>query len=526
MEQEPAQQKTAVIIGAGPAGLTAAYELLLRTDIKPVVLEQSFEIGGISRTVDFKGNRIDIGGHRFFSKSSRVTRWWQKMLPLQGPVTGEEELPVCADGPHPDLTDRVMLVRKRLSRIYFLGRFLPYPLEISGVVLRHLGWRRTFRMGMDYIDARLRPIRPERSLEDFLKNRFGNHLYQTFFKDYTEKLWGVACSEINPEWGAQRIKGLSLRKAVSHALSTWSKPASRQNVETSLIGYFHYPKFGPGQMWEHVADEIRRLGGEIILGTRVTGITYRSHRADRVMATAASGKDMEFSDPAWVMSSMPIKELFGNASPEVPPAIAAVAEGLRYRDFVTVGILCRNLEKDFGNIEDNWLYIQDPGVKLGRVQVFNNWSPYLVADRSTIWLGLEYFASEGDEFWSLTDSEIEEIARKELGMIGLAREDCIIDSVVLRQPKAYPAYFGTYDRIGEIRDFVDSIENLFLIGRNGMHRYNNQDHSMLSAMTAVDIILDPAGSKSSIWSVNADSEHHESPAGESSRSPEVPVPLS
>lgn len=510
MEESPAEQKTAVIIGAGPAGLTAAYELLTRTGIRPVVLEQSLQVGGISRTVDFKGNKIDIGGHRFFSKSSRVTAWWQKMLPLQGPAADTDGLPVSPHGMDPEQHDKVMLVRRRLSRIYFLGKFLAYPLDLSRELLEHLGWRRTLRMGTDYLIARLRPVHPEKSLEDFLKNRFGNHLYQTFFSDYTEKLWGVPCSEINPEWGAQRIKGLSLRKAVSHALSKRDSISGGKEVETSLIDHFHYPKFGPGQMWEHVAQEIERLGGRIMLGTCVTDVTYHNSRASHVVATGSDGQSVEFPNPDWVMSSMPIKELFQHAHPDVPPGITAAAGGLRYRDFITVGILCERQESTLGRMKDNWLYIQEPRVKLGRVQIFNNWSPYLVADHSRIWLGLEYFASEGDAFWSLPDKEIDRIARKELSAIGLADEVDMVDSVVIRQPKAYPAYFGTYNRIDEIREFVDRIDNLFLIGRNGMHRYNNQDHSMLSAMTAVDIILDPERSKDGIWSVNTETEYHES----------------
>jgi protoporphyrinogen oxidase len=521
-------QKTAIIIGAGPAGLTAAYELLTRTGIKPIVLEKSGCMGGISRTVNYKGNRIDIGGHRFFSKSDRVMEWWLKMLPLEASNTGptairyhrmERAVAPSASGPDPAAADRVMLLRPRKSRIYYLRRFFDYPVSLSKDTILKLGLWRTFKIGLSYLKSALLPLKAEQTLEQFFINRFGRELYRTFFKSYTEKVWGVACSRISAEWGAQRIKGLSVWSTLTHALKKALRggktDVSQKTTETSLIEQFLYPKFGPGQMWDEVARRIREAGGEIRTGWRVERILTDGWSVRAVEAVdSASGRTGTFEGD-YFFSTAPVQELM--RSFDVPPPANAmeVSDGLVYRDFITVGLLVRSLrihdDSPLGKkpISDNWIYIQEPDVQLGRLQVFNNWSPFMVADPGTVWLGLEYFCNESDEIWNLSDERMVALATGELSKIGIIEAGQVLDSTVLRMEKTYPAYFGTYGRFGEIRDYVDRYRNLFLIGRNGMHRYNNQDHSMLTAMTAVDYILAGRTDKTGLWEVNTEDEYHE-----------------
>jgi len=501
--------RRAAVIGAGPAGLTAALELLERTDIVPVVFEASDALGGLSRTVVHAGNRIDIGGHRFFSKSDRVMDWWLRILPQQG-----------TPAPDPATVDAVMLVRSRLSRIYYLRRFFDYPVTLSSRTVRNLGLPRMLRIGFGYARARLFPVRPERSLEDFFVNRFGRELYATFFRDYTEKVWGVPCRDIRPEWGAQRIKGLSITGALVHAArGIFGRDGSvrQKGVETSLIERFLYPKYGPGQMWEEVARRVVAGGGEIRLGCRCIGMDVADGRVTAVrIEEAASGRTTAHAAD-YVISTMPVQELVAGLGGDVPAGVREVAAGLLYRDFVTVGLLLDKLlirnetsRPSSGDlIPDNWIYIQEPDVRLGRLQVFNNWSPYLLADPTKVWLGLEYFCNEGDDLWRLDDGAFADLAVAELARIGVIDPADVRDRVVIRMPKTYPAYFGTYDRFREIRDYTDTLANLFLIGRNGMHRYNNQDHSMLTAMAAVDAIAAGSADKSAIWDVNVEGEYHE-----------------
>ena len=521
----------AIIIGAGPAGLTAALELLRHSDIEPVVLEMSEMMGGISRTEVHDGNRIDIGGHRFFSKSSRVMNWWLGILPIQGmdeqggqraTLYGQE---ISPDGPDPEQVDPVMLVRGRKSRIYYQGRFFNYPVSLDPDTLRKLGLRRTARIGASYIKASLRQ-KPEDSLETFMINRFGRELYLTFFKEYTEKVWGTPCDQISAEWGAQRIKGLSLRSAIAHffkqALPTPASDVGQQGTETSLIEKFLYPKLGPGQMWETVADKIREGGGKIHTHRKVVEILGDRSTPGSVCGVRAvdpDGKVHEYLGD-YVISTMPIVELLPALAPSIPaPAqVQAVADGLLYRDFITVGVLLDDLavrERVDGrqvSIQDNWIYIQEPGVKVGRIQVFNNWSPYMVRDPDTIFIGMEYFCNVGDDLWSREDEDLARLGVEELASMGLARRQAVRDTVVIRAPKTYPAYFGSYDRFDTLREWVDGIPNLFLIGRNGMHRYNNQDHSMLTAMTAVENIVAGRTDKANIWAVNTEQDYHEAKA--------------
>ena len=501
-------RKKAIIIGAGPAGLTAAYELLERSDVIPVVFEMTGDIGGISKTVNHNGNRIDIGGHRFFSKSARVMDWWQRILPAQGPNPG--------DGPDPEQTDRVMLVRSRLSRILFGQRLYDYPLSLSPATLMRLGLGRTARIGAGYLHARLFPRKPEKSLEDFFINRFGKTLYETFFRDYTQKVWGVPCSKIEPEWGAQRVKGLSIGRAVAHALKAAFRrdtSLAQKSTETSLIERFLYPKYGPGQMWEEVARTVRKKGGEILLRNRIVGLQLTKGRASSVIVKDDATKETREVSGDYVFSTMPVKELVAGMVHDVPDEVRRVAQGLKYRDFITVGLLLKEAYEPGSSgsrrrLPDNWIYVQEPDVRLARIQVFNNWSPYMVCDPTRIWVGLEYLCNRDDDLWAMPDQQLVGLAAGEIAATGITRESAVLDSVVIRMPNTYPSYIGPYRDFHVIREYVDRFSNLFLIGRNGMHRYNNTDHSMLTAMAAVDCVLGTA-SKRDIWLVNAEDAYHE-----------------
>jgi protoporphyrinogen oxidase len=519
--------KTAVIIGAGPAGLTAAYELLTRSDIRPIVIEASNRIGGISCTVNYRGNRIDIGGHRFFSKSDRVMNWWFQHLPMEESATaspvrvnyqGKSREVAVSEGADPSQQERVMLVRERKSRIYFLRKFFDYPISLNPDTIKKLGLIRTAGIGLSYIRRVVFPLKEEKNLEQFFINRFGERLYRTFFKSYTEKVWGVKCADIDADWGAQRIKELSIWKTVKHFIKKKlrGKPTevSQRDTETSLIERFLYPKYGPGQMWEEVARKIQEMGGTVIMEQGVREI--HAHEGCVVgVTTVDRAGDSHRYDGDFVFSTMPVRDLIRSLKMSVPPNVQEVSDGLMYRDFITVGMLLEDLKiKDETTqnkklIKDNWIYIQEPDVLAGRLQIFNNWSPWMVSDPGKAWIGVEYFCNEGDQLWTRTDEQLKRLAAEELVRIGIIQESALLDSVVLRMPKAYPAYFGTYSRFDEIRQFLDTFVNLFPIGRNGMHQYNNQDHSMLTAMTAVDNIIVNRKDKSNIWEVNTEMEYHE-----------------
>jgi protoporphyrinogen oxidase len=537
--------KRAIIAGAGPAGLTAAYELLARTDIRPLVYEMSDIVGGIAQTYNYKGNRIDLGGHRFFSKSERVMRWWFNILPLQGAPASDESgqdpdaeyaaevlmkylCPECSPtgecdvrrkGPDPEQEDEVMLRRNRISRIFYKRQFFSYPLSITLTVAWRLGIVNTALIGVSYIRAKLFPLKDETYLDAFFINRFGRRLYKTFFKDYTEKVWGVPCGEIRADWGSQRIKGLSLKRAVVHALRDLLSSDFRkqqQERETSLITRFFYPKLGPGQMWETVTNQVQACGGEVHLHHRISAVTVKDKRIVSVTVENVQSGETSEQECEYFFSTMPIKHLIGMVRPHPPARVSEVADGLQYRDFLTVGLLLKKLhveeakKEPSARIPDTWIYIQEGDVEVGRVQVFNNWSPYMVADpENTVWIGLEYFVNEGDALWVRPDEELIELGIQEMISIGFLRREDVLDGCVRRMPKAYPAYFGSYDQMHVVQEYVQEIENLFLIGRNGMHKYNNQDHSMLTAMVAVDNILEGRTNTDNIWSVNTERDYHE-----------------
>jgi protoporphyrinogen oxidase len=522
--------RVAVIVGAGPAGLTAALEMLRRSDITPAVFEAEAQVGGISKTINYRGNRMDLGGHRFFSKSDWVMRWWQEILPLaDGQAAAGKALRIGYQRQERDLlpeafgaatSDAVLLVRQRLSRIFYRRRFFDYPLKLSPSTIRNMGLIESLRTGMSYAQARLAHRSPEVSLEDFLINRFGDRLYRTFFKSYTEKVWGVPCGEISAEWGAQRIKGLSVTKAIAHALKApfrGSTDTAQKGTETSLIERFLYPKFGPGQMWEEVARRVTLRGGAICLEHRIVGIERTDFNITAVQVRDDSTGAVRTVPCDYLISTMPVKELVAFLKP-ADGQVVRIAEGLPYRDFVTVGLLLRKmtlprnrqtLTSPNGMPPDNWIYIQEPDVRIGRLQVFNNWSPSMVADPATVWLGLEYFCREGDDLWSMTDGDLLDFAAGELAHIGMIDRRDVLDGTVVRVRKAYPAYFGEYARFEKVRDYLDRFANLYPIGRNGMHRYNNQDHSMLAANLAVNSMTNSGAGKADIWRINAEDDYHE-----------------
>ncbi len=516
------EKKTALIIGAGPAGLTAAYELLKRSEeYRVIVLEESGTFGGISRTVEYKGNRMDMGGHRFFSKVPEVNSWWEKMLPTQGALPGDDRIlgrksTTMPGGPDPEKTERVMLRRNRLSRIFFRSRFFDYPISLKWETLKNMGLGTTIQVGFSYLYSMVFQ-REEKSLEDFYINRFGKKLYRMFFENYTENLWGRHPGSISPEWGAQRVKGLSVTAILR---DIFGKLLHRKNrkVETSLIEEFAYPKLGPGQLWELTAGEVSRLGGEIRTHTRVTGLKKNGqNRLTGVICEREDGSK-ELLEGSLVISSMPLRDLVAGMN-DVPQDCAEIAAGLPYRDYMTVGVLLRHLKlknetkiKTLGNIvPDNWVYVHDRQVKMGRFQIYNNWSPYLVKDpEHTVWMGLEYFCNEGDALWQMSDEDFAGLGIRELITMGLIDGEAdVLDSHVERVKKAYPAYFDTYDRIDTLRDYLDTIPNLYCIGRNGQHRYNNIDHSMCTAFEAVGNILSGRTDKQNIWNVNTEQEYHE-----------------
>ena len=468
-----------VIIGAGPAGLTAAYELM-KHDVPTTVLEKDpTYVGGLARTVEHKGYRFDIGGHRFFSKNEEVEALWTEIL-------GSE-----------------MLTRDRLSRIYYRGRYFAYPLKAANA-LWNLGPLETVRCLASYAWARVRPIRHPRSFEDWVRNQFGWRLYNIFFKTYTEKVWGISTKELSADWAAQRIKSLDMWLVLKSALLPRRRPSSRGDVVTTLIDSFRYPRLGPGQMWERVAEIHRAKGRPVLMGRTVDRIKHDHGRVQSVVTKTASGSTDEHTGTDFI-SSMPIRDLVSRLVPAPPDDVRRAADSLSYRDFISVAVMI-----DRANVfPDNWIYIHDPSVKVGRIQNFKNWSPDMVPDPTKTCLGLEYFCFEGDGLWTSTDEALIERARDELAQLGICQPAEVFDGVVVRQRKAYPVYDDAYeDHVGVVRDYIRvHLKNLHLAGRNGMHKYNNQDHSMMTALLVARNIASGGGLDP--WKVNADAVYHE-----------------
>lgn len=461
------------VIGAGPAGLTAAYWLTGRG--RPViVLERDAQVGGLARTVEYKGFRFDMGGHRFFTKVGAVRDLWRRML-------------------GPDL-----LTRRRLSRIYYNGKFFDYPLRPMSA-LAGLGIVNSFFVVGSYVWSRLRPIRPEVSVEDWVSNRFGRRLYRIFFKTYTEKVWGIPCHTIGAQWAAQRIRGLSLRVAVMNMLFGRFK-RDKQAVKT-LIGQFEYPRLGPGMMWEAFRRELEQRGCPVELQTGVRRVFHDGKCVTEIeVEQRGASRRLKVSS---LVSTMPLRELVRALTPAAPQPVQEAAARLRYRDFLTVALIV-----DWPDVfPDNWIYVHDPLVKLGRIQNFKNWSPDLVPDQRQTCLGLEYFCFEGDGLWTMSDGRLMELGRRELAAIGLVDPSRIVDGTVVRMPKAYPIYDdGFMHALGIVRDYLLTFENLQVAGRNGMHKYNNQDHSMVTAILAARNLL---GAEHDVWAVNSDEDYHE-----------------
>ncbi|MCH5261398.1 MAG: NAD(P)/FAD-dependent oxidoreductase [Lachnospiraceae bacterium] len=515
--------KKVYVIGAGPAGLTAAYELLKQSkDYEVIVLEESNDMGGISKTINYKGNRMDMGGHRFFSKVPEVNEWWNKMLPLQGSPAYDDiklvrDVQLAKGGPDPEKEDRVMLKRNRVSRIYYDQKFFDYPISLKWETFANMGLATDIVAAFSYLASVIHK-REEKSLEDFYINRFGRKLYSMFFERYTENLWGRHPSEIDPSWGAQRAKGLSVFAIIKDMFGKLLPGKKNRHVETSLIESFSYPKLGPGQLWDVTAEEIRKMGGTIQTGCKVVSL---EKNADNHIVSLTYEKDGQAhkEDGDIFISSMPVKDLVGGMN-DVPAKEAEIAAGLPYRDYRTLGVLIRKLNlknktkiKTIGNIvPDNWIYVHDRTVQVGRFQIYNNWSPYMVVDlEHTVWIGLEYFCNEGDDLWNMSEEEFSAFGVSEMIKMGLidSKED-VLDTHSESVKKAYPAYFDTYSEIDTLVNYLKSIDNLYCVGRNGQHRYNNIDHSMMTSFETVKNIINGVENKDNIWSVNTEKEYHES----------------
>ncbi len=483
-----------VIAGGGPAGLTAAYELSKHGRTCVVLEADPRMVGGISRTDNYKGYRFDIGGHRFFSKSREINELWREIL-------GDE-----------------FLTRSRLSRIYYDRKFFHYPLKPADALYK-LGLLRSTRIVASYLKARLRPIKPERSVEDWVVNRFGRELFEIFFKSYTEKVWGMPTSKITAEWAAQRIKDLSLVRAVTSALFG-KLGRHRGEVIKTLIDEFHYPRLGPGQMWEVARDRIRTQGGAVHLDRRVVGIEHDGYQVTSFVTREVDGRHTRYLGRHF-LSTLPIRDLIRAMNPPPPPEVVHAASSLKYRDFLTVVLIVNRAD----TFPDNWIYIHEPDVMLGRVQNFKNWSPDLVPDATKTSLGLEYFCFEGDDLWIKSDEELLAIGRREIDAIGLVSAADVVDGCVVRVPKAYPVYDDDYQaHLTVIREWLKKFPNLELAGRNGMHKYNNQDHSMMTALLAARNILGLGHFDT--WKVNTDAEYHEGTGEDKHANPGRAVPQS
>ena len=512
--------KKIVIIGAGPAGLTAGYYLLKKNNkYDVVILEKDNQVGGISKTITYDGNRMDLGGHRFFTKDDRIRKIWIDVLPIQGKGSYDDiklntNKKFVKGGPNPEKQNNVFLIRNRVSRIYYCKKFFDYPINLSFNTIKNLGFIKTIQSGFSYLKSMI--IKKEEvNLENFYINRFGSKLYKIFFEGYTEKLWGRSPKYIDSSWGAQRVKGISLLEVLKNSIFKIFNIKNKSN-ETSLIEEFYYPKYGPGQMYEEMERKFVSMGGKILKNYNVVKINNVSNKIKSVICVN-DGNEIEINGDIFI-SSMPIKDLITGMS-KVPSNINNIANGLPYRDFLTIGLIVDKLKiKNKTNIDtlnnivpDCWIYVQSTDVKLGRIQIFNNWSPYLVKDvENTVSLGLEYFCFENDELWNSSDNELKELALNELIKIGVLDDNVkVINYHVERVEKAYPAYFDSYSEFDKVKKYLDKFDNLYCIGRNGQHRYNNMDHSMACGIECIDNILNNVKLKENVWNVNTEEVYHE-----------------
>lgn len=475
--------KKVIIMGGGPAGISAALKFAENGGFEVIVFEAENNLGGISKTLEYKGNKIDIGPHRFFSKSDEVVECWKK-------------------------NDDTLLTKDRCTRIYFLNKFFSYPIKLSAQTLMNLGLIRTLKIGFSYIKSSLLPIKEEKNLEDFFINRFGKELYLTFFKDYTEKVWGISCREIPADWGAQRIKELSIIKTIIHALKSSLNLFKRfdKNVETSLTEFFYYPELGAGEMWEKMAQKATQKGVKFLTGKKIISLKQNGEKIEQIEILDTKTGEITTQSADYFISSIPIKDLIQGMN-DVPQNVSEVADNLVYRDLVLLGMLFKKFKKTV--LPDNWIYLQDRDIVAGRMEIYNNFSDKMLKDKNTVWLGLEYFCNKDDYMWSDTDENLLEKGKGELVKMNLFNSEDYIDGFVFRLEKAYPAYFGSYDRFDEVKKFTDTLGNLFLVGRNGMHRYNNMDHSMLTGMSAADNIINNIQTKDNIWDINTEDTYHE-----------------
>ncbi len=513
------EKRIAVIIGGGPAGLSFAYSLLKNTNnIKPIVIEECDCLGGLSKTMNHNNNGIDIGPHRFFTRNDEVFQLWNELLEIQDSPAADDKIlnrfPASNCGAaNPEEQDNIFLKRKRFSRIYYNNHFIDYPIKLNPAIFKALGLKKTFLAGLSYLKSCTKK-RKENNLENFMINRFGKVLYQLFFENYTEKVWGIHPNSISKEWGEQRIKKISILNVIKDTLLTNLK--IKFNKETSLIDEYYYPKYGSSQMYNLMAEKIKEMGGDIILNGKVNKIIKNCNSIERIEYVDTQTNEIKTLTGNYFISSMPIKDLIINMN-EVPDEVSEIAKNLPYRDFILVNFILNKLNlknntkyPTINNIApDSWVYLQDTGIKAGRLNIMNNFSPYIINDfKNDIVVSLEYFCTENDEFWNKTDKEIIDFATNELILSSIADKSDIKGIKCFKIKKAYPAYFGSYSQFNKIQDYINTIDNLYCIGRNGQHKYNNMDHSVLSGITAAKIIINNTD-KALLWEVNTDKIYQE-----------------
>lgn len=487
------KNKKILIIGAGPAGLATAFKLSKKQDIEVTIWEKSDRVGGLSKTLEHLGNLFDLGPHRFFTKNKEVNEFWKSILP------------------QPD-----MLTKNRFTRMFFNNNFFNYPLKLDYQNINKLGFKKGVFIFISYLQAKINPRRPEITLEDFYINRFGKRLYKMFFSGYTEKVWGIPCRNIPKEWGKQRVKDLSLIKMI---MDFFAKIAGSKKKEkqASLISQFSYPKYGAGFFYQTLADKLIKNGVKIELNMELKGLNHEHEKNNSASGQNKDNQEIKIDNLDYVVSTMPIDGLIKSLNPAAPNEIRNISDKLPYRSSIIIAILYKELKikndtdliTEANIIPDNWIYVQDSSVKLGRISLFNNFSDFMLKDKNLPWMSLEFFCNQGDEFWKKADDELIEIGKNELKKIGLADPENFLTAKVVKVEKSYPAYFGAYAEFPKVKDYLDSFKNLLPCGRNGQHKYNNMDHSIACGFAAADIIINDKKDKTALWSVNTDNEYNE-----------------